>query len=178
MNSLVLRPIETVEPTALLALQSEVIDDDERSALLSEVVATEAAARSPGIARDPPAPFGLAAYHADVLVGWTQGYRQGKSEFHMLNSGVAGTARRTGVYSALVEGVLDHARAQGYARVTSCHAASNAAVLIAKLRLGFQLSGFEYLEVYGPLAQLTFIVGEERRRLYNARSAALRAASH
>ena len=121
-----------------------------------------------------PAPFGLVAYRGDVLVGWTQGYRQGRSDFCMLNSGVAASARRSGVYTALVEAVLVHAASQGYARVNSRHAASNTAVLIAKMRLGFLVSGFEYSEVYGPLVQLSHLVGEARRRLYQARSASLR----
>ena len=58
--------------------------------------------------------------------------------------------------------------------VNSRHAASNTAVLIAKMRLGFLVSGFEYSEVYGPLVQLSHLVGEARRRLYQARSASLR----
>jgi hypothetical protein len=174
MNEIELRPIENVEASALATLQSAVFDDYERSELLSEVVAAEAAARPAGVVRDVQSPFGLAAYRANVLVGWSQGYRQGKSEFYMLNSGVVITERRKGVYSALVSGLLAHAASEGYAKVTSRHAAGNSAVLIAKLRLGFQVSGFEYSEVYGPLVQLTFIVSEARRRLYRLRAASIR----
>ena len=174
MAGLVLRPLEAADAAALAALQSAAFDDYERSDLLSEALAQEAAARPAGLARDFPSPFGLAAYRDDTLVGWSQGYRQGKSEFYMLNSGVASTERRRGVYSELVKAVLAHATSQGYSKVTSRHAASNTAVLIAKLRLGFQVSGFEYSEVYGPLVQLTFIVSELRRRLYRIRSASIR----
>ena len=92
----------------------------------------------------------------------------------MLNSGVTSQERRKGVYSKLVQGVLAHAAAQGYSKVYSRHAAANSAVLIAKLRLGFQVSGFEYSEVYGPLVQLTFVVNEARRRLYSTRAASIR----
>jgi ribosomal protein S18 acetylase RimI-like enzyme len=174
MTNLLLRPIETADSAALAELQNAVFDDYERSDLLAEVIKQEAAARPEGLVRDVPSPFGLAAYRDGTLVGWSQGYRQGKSEFYMLNSGVASTERRRGVYSELVRAVLAHAASQGYARVTSRHAASNTAVLIAKMRLGFQVSGFEYSEVYGPLAHLTFIVSEARRRLYRMRSASIR----
>lgn len=177
MSNIVLRPIETADAAALSELQSAAFDDYERSDLLSEVIDQEAAARPAGLVRDVPSPFGLAAYLHGTLVGWSQGHRQGKSEFYMLNSGVAGTERRRGVYSELVKAVLAHAASQGYAKVTSRHAASNAAVLIAKMRLGFQVSGFEYSEVYGPLVQLTFIVSEARRRLYRVRSASIRTSS-
>jgi ribosomal protein S18 acetylase RimI-like enzyme len=174
MTNLALRPIETADASALAELQSAVFDDYERSDLLTEVIKQETAARPEGLVRDLPSPFGLAAYRDGALVGWSQGHRLGKSEFYMLNSGVASTERRTGVYSHLVRAVLAHAASQGYAKVTSRHAAANTAVLIAKMRLGFQVSGFEYSEVYGPLVQLTFIVSEARRRLYSIRSASIR----
>lgn len=174
MTDLQLRPIDTADRAALAALQSDVFADYTASPQLAEAIAEEAAARPAGAERELPAPFGLVAYRGDVLVGWTQGYRQGRSDFCMLNSGVAASARRSGVYTALVEAVLVHAASQGYARVNSRHAASNTAVLIAKMRLGFLVSGFEYSEVYGPLVQLSHFVGEARRRLYQARSASLR----
>jgi ribosomal protein S18 acetylase RimI-like enzyme len=174
MNDLVLRPIETADASALAALQSAVFDDYVRSDLLSEVIAEEAKARPAGLVRDLPSPFGLAAYRAGTLIGWSQGHRQGRNEFCMLNSGVASAERRKGVYSELVRAVLAHAASQGYAKVTSRHSASNTAVLIAKLRMGFQVSGFEYSEVYGPLVQLTFIVREARRHLYRVRTAPIR----
>lgn len=177
MNNILLRPIETADASALSALQSQVFDDYERSDLLDGVIAAEAASRPSAVARDVSSPYGLAAFRAGMLVGWSQGYRQGRGEFYMLNSGVASTERRTGIYSELVRGILAHAVSEGYAKVTSRHAASNSAVLIAKLRLGFQVSGFEYSEVYGPLVRLTFIVGESRRHLYGVRAASIRTSS-
>ena len=174
MNDITLRPLETAGKAELAALQSQTFDDYERSDLLSEVVAAEVAARPAGALPDVQSSFGVAAFRADALVGWSQGYRQGKTDFYMLNSGVARTERRKGIYSELVKAVLAHAESQGYSKVTSRHAAANSAVLIAKLRLGFQVSGFEYSEVYGPLVQLTFLVNEARRRLYRVRAASIR----
>lgn len=174
MNKLTLRPIETADSTALAALQGEVFDDYERSERLAEVLAQEAAARPADADRGLPSQFGLAAYRGGTLVGWSQGYRQGRSVFYMLNSGVATAERRQGVYSELVQGMLAHAASRGYTKVTSHHAAANSAVLIAKLRLGFQVSGFEYSEVYGPLVHLTFFVSDARRLLYSARAASIR----
>jgi hypothetical protein len=90
--------------------------------------------------------------------------------------GVAIAERRKGVYTRLVEAVLAHARAKGYATVTSHHVAANVGVIIAKLRIGFQISGFEYSEVYGPPVRLTHLVGEARRNLYRVRAAPIRPA--
>ena len=92
----------------------------------------------------------------------------------MLNSGVAIAERRNGVYSQLVRAVLTHVQSQGYIAVRSLHVAANSPVIIAKLRLGFHISGFEYSEVYGPLVQLKYLVGEPRRSLYHTRAAAIR----
>jgi hypothetical protein len=174
MNDVTLRVLEIFPEPELSALQAEVFSDFEPSRLLAEVLVSEAAARP----RDftTPDQFRVAAFRGDALVGWTYGYREGKSQFCMLNSGVANAERRKGVYSQLIQTVLGHAGSQGYAAVTSRHAAANAAVIIAKLRLGFQISGFEYSEVYGPLVRLTYIVGELRRSLYKVRATPIRSA--
>lgn len=174
MNDVTLRVLEVFPEPDLSALQAEVFSDLEPSRLLAEVLASEAAARP----RDftTPDQFRVAAFRGDTLVGWTYGYREGKSQFYMLNSGVAAAERRKGVYSQLVNAVLRRAESQGYAAVTSRHVAANAAVIIAKLRLGFQISGFEYSEVYGPLVRLTYIVGGPRRGLYKVRAIPLRSA--
>jgi ribosomal protein S18 acetylase RimI-like enzyme len=154
-----------------------VFSDYEPSELLADVLAAESSAQHDSPSSQLPDRFGIAAFRGDVLVGWTQGYREGATQFYMLNSGVSVTARRNGVYSRLVQGVLAHARAKGYASVRSRHAADNNGVIIAKLRLGFQVSGFEYSEVYGPLVQLAFLVHEERRRLYTQRAVPIRPAA-
>ena len=176
MSNIVLRPLETAAPADLSALQSAAFADYTQSQQLAEVVAAESAARSQAASYQLQSTFGLAAYRDEVLVGWSQGYREGTNQFYMLNSGVASTERRKGVYSQLVNALLAHADSQGYSNVRSRHTASNTAVIIAKLKLGFQVSGFEYSEVYGPLVQLTYLVGEARRKLYENRASPIRPA--
>jgi len=92
----------------------------------------------------------------------------------MVNSGVAAAERRTGIYSELVRLVIEEVRSRGYALIWSRHAANNNAVIVAKLKLGFFISGFEYSEVYGPLVRLTYILREKRRQLYQARATPIR----
>ena len=176
MNDIVLRPLEVASSVELAALQNAAFADYAQSEQLAEVIASESAARSQAGPSQVQSPFGLAAFRGKVLVGWSQGYREGTSQFYMLNSGVAVTERRSGVYSQLVEGLLAHAESEGYSSVRSRHTAANTAVIIAKLKLGFQVSGFEYSEVYGPLVQLTYLVGEARRKLYQTRASPIRPA--
>ena len=47
-------------------------------------------------------------------------------------------------------------------------------VIIAKLDLGFFVSGFEYSEVYGPLVRLSYLPGNLRCSVYEARSKPIR----
>lgn len=174
MTALSLVPLESVARADIEALEGEVFADEVPSRLLSEVLAAETAARGGGPATDATDSFGVAAFRGSTLVGWTEGYRVGANQFHMLNSGVSAPERRSGIYSQLVRAVISHAESRGYAAVRSLHIAANSPVIIAKLRLGFQISGFEYSEVHGPLVQLRYLVNEARRGLYRARTAPLR----
>ena len=176
MTDLFLRPIESVAPAELSALQSAAFADFVQSHQLAKVVASESAARTGAAPSQVQSPFGLAAFRNEVLVGWSQGYREGTNQFYMLNSGVATAERRKGIYSLLVNALLLHAESQGYSSVRSRHTAANTAVIIAKMKLGFRVSGFEYSEVYGPLVQLTYLVGEARRKLYETRASPIRPA--
>ncbi|MGL4573225.1 MAG: GNAT family N-acetyltransferase [Burkholderiaceae bacterium] len=174
MNGVELRVVERFPEPAFAAFQREVFANDVPSQLLTEVLAGEAAARQGKAAPQEEGALRIGAYRGDALMGWTYGCRQLGRNFYMINSGVALSERRRGIYSLLVQQVIDHAHAQGYVSITSRHVASNAAVIIAKLKLGFVVSGFEYSEVYGPLVRLTYFVGEPRRKLYQTRAGSIR----
>jgi ribosomal protein S18 acetylase RimI-like enzyme len=174
MDTISLHPLQSVPKTELAALKNMVFADYAESQELADVLAEEEAARSNCSPPEVVDAFGLAAFRGEALIGWSQGYREGKSQFYMLNSGVAPAERRRGVYSSLVNAMLVHAEAEGYSIVRSRHTAANNAVIIAKLRLGFCVSGFEYSEVYGPLVQLTYLISESRRKLYQNRASPIR----
>jgi len=176
MSDITLRVVDAFPEPEVSLLRREVFADFEESALLAEVLASESSLRAKDSLPPVQSPFRVAAFRGDALIGWTYGYREGTNRFCMLNSGVAGAERRKGVYTQLVQAGLAHVKNQGYASVTSRHVATDAAVLIAKLRLGFHISGFEYSEVYGPLVRLTYLVGEARRHLYKVRATPLRSA--
>ena len=176
MNRIELRVLESFPEPETSALRREAFADYKQSSLLAEVLAAESAALSKDPLVSNQSMFRIGAFRGNVLVGWTQGHREGKSQFYMLNSGVALAERRKGIYSQLVQAVLAHAESQGCAVVTSRHVAANVGVIIAKLRLGFLVSGFEYSEVYGPLVRLTYRVRVERRKLYGSRASPIRPA--
>ena len=175
MNDLVLRVVDEFPEPAFSALAREAFSDYQASELLTDVLNAEAAARAPeGPAAVHERALRIGAFRGDSLVGWTFARAEGANHLHMINSGVASGQRRQGVYSKLTQFVIEHAREQGYVAVHSRHAANNNAVIIAKLKLGFFVSGFEYSEVYGPLVRLSLLLGELRRTLHQARSSPIR----
>jgi ribosomal protein S18 acetylase RimI-like enzyme len=170
MNDLVFRIVDKFPEPALSTLAGEAFSDYEASELLADVLNEEAAARSGTLNAADEGALRIGAFRGDSLVGWTFARPEGANHFHMINSGVAPAERRQGAYSELVRLVIEHARSRGYVAILSRHAANNNAVIVAKLKLGFFVSGFEYSEVYGPLVRLTFLLGALRRALHRTRS--------
>jgi ribosomal protein S18 acetylase RimI-like enzyme len=173
LNDVAFRVVERFPEPAFFALSREAFADDEPSQLLTDVIASETTTRASASPDDTGA-LRIGCFRGDTLVAWTYARPSAERQLSMINSGVAATQRRVGIYSRLVGMVIEHASANGYASVVSRHAANNNPVIIAKLKLGFFVSGFEYSEVYGPLVRLTFLVGELRRTLHRARARPLR----
>ena len=180
MNDLTFRAVDKFPEPAYSTLLRKAFADYEPSELLTEVSNEEAAARSAtrGAALNAAddGALRIGAFRGDALVGWTFAHAEGASHFHMVNSGVAPGERRHGVYSTLARMVIEQARSRGCVAILSRHATNNNAVIVAKLKLGFFVSGFEYSEVYGPLVRLTFLLGDRRRTLHRIRSSPIRRA--
>jgi ribosomal protein S18 acetylase RimI-like enzyme len=176
MKDITFRVVDTFPEPAFSTLTDAAFADYEPSELLADVANAEAAAQSITPAATDEDALRIGAFRGEVLVGWTFARREGASHLLMINSGVAAAERRRGIYSELARLVLEHARSRGCVAVLSRHSANNNPVIVAKLKLGFFVSGFEYSEVYGPLVRLTYLVGELRRTLYAARSSPIRRA--
>ena len=115
----------------------------------------------------------VGAFDGEELVGWTVGWFEREGAFYMANSAVLPTHRRRGIYAALVRRCLVEAAKGGAAVVRSRHVAENRAIQIAKLKLGFFITGSEYSEEYGFLIRMTYFLREERLKLFLGRSAPL-----
>jgi hypothetical protein len=70
----------------------------------------------------------------------------------------------------MVRHVLAEARKQGFQIVTSKHVATNNAVIIAKLKLGFKISGIDLSDEYGTLVKLTYYLNETRQSVAEFRA--------
>jgi GNAT superfamily N-acetyltransferase len=176
MQDISFRVVDKFPEPAYSVLAHQAFADYEESELLSAVAREELAAQATTQEVADLGALRIAAFRGDALVGWTYACPDGPSLLRMVNSGVAPAERRRGTYSELARRVIEHASARGYVSILSRHAANNNPVIIAKLKLGFLVSGFEYSEVYGPLVRLTLLLGALRRVLYQTRAAPIRRA--
>ena len=171
VNHFDFRFLESFPEPAFAQLTREAFSDFGRqSQQLAEVLSAETTQRDSTLTLVDPPSLRIGAFRGERLVGWTYARAEVGYDLHMVNSGVARAERRQGLYSRLVQLTIEYATSQGYRTIKSRHVPMNNAVIIPKLRLGFQVSGFEYSEVYGPLVCLTYLVGKPRRELYQARA--------
>lgn len=104
------------------------------------------------------------------LMGWSVSYQAKVLELYTQNSVVIPEFRRMGVYSLMQKHILKVAKERGYQMVTSHHVASNNSVIMAKLKLGFMITGFELCDDFGALVKLTNYLNETRSRVYDVRT--------
>ena len=174
MNEISFRVLDKFPEPEFSALSEEAFSDYETSGLLTDVLNTEAAVRVKSHNATDDGALRIGAFQGDSLIGWTFARPQEAGHLQMINSGVSPAHRNQGIYSKLVQRVIEHARSCGYVDILSRHSTRNNAVIVAKLKRGFFVSGFEYSEVYGPLVRLTFLLGELRRSLHHTRSSPIR----
>jgi RimJ/RimL family protein N-acetyltransferase len=99
-----------------------------------------------------------------ACVGWSTGAMLDPSTFFMSYSAVIPRYQRHGIYSSFLRVFLRYLHALGYERVTSNHMVNNRAVLIAKLKAGFVITGTILDERWGAQAALAYFFYEDRRR--------------
>lgn len=112
----------------------------------------------------------LGAFEGTQLIGWSCGWFERGAILYMANSAVVPWWRRRGVYSALVSRMIRLATDARCGLVRSRHATFNQPVLVAKLKLGFVITGTEYSEELGLLVRMSYFATEQRRREFEVRA--------
>ena len=141
------------------------------SGVLSFERQAHAVAEVKKVAHSPMVRFG--AFVDGQLVGWSCGWLERGDCFYMASSGVAAEHRRKGVYSALLEAVLSHAREVGAHVVRSQHSVLNNPVIVCKLRREFHIAGLSASAQLGNLVELVHHLSEPRFELFRSRVAPL-----
>ena len=96
------------------------------------------------------------------LAGWSWGQMIDSSTFFMTNSGILPDYRRRGIYGAFLTHFLLYLETLGYERITSNHQINNRAILIAKLKAGFNINGMDLHEQWGAQVSLVYFPDHDR----------------
>lgn len=98
--------------------------------------------------------------------GWSYGEIRDRETFFMTNTALLPPYRQRGIYSQFTRRLLAYLRRLGYARVVSNHQTNNRAVIIAKLKLGFNVTAVNLDERWGAQVELTYLFADDRRAGY------------
>jgi GNAT superfamily N-acetyltransferase len=170
MQPTIERLLEKYPEPEFANLQRAVFAGIEReSAALSEVLSLEQQAQvaAEAVTHFPMVRFG--AYINGQLIGWSCGWLERGNCFYMANSGVSPEHQGNGVYSALLQAVLAHARELGAQLVRSQHSVLNNRVIVCKLRRGFHIAGISASAQMGSLVELVHHMSEPRLELFRSR---------
>jgi acetyltransferase (GNAT) family protein len=99
-------------------------------------------------------------------IGYFFGNMREPQTFFMISTGLLSSYRQRGLYTRFTEQLLRYLYALGYERVQSMHHPNNRAVLIAKLKLGFNITGLILDERMGAHVELTYLFHEDRRAVF------------
>lgn len=169
MHSIVIRHTEKFPEPAFSSLQRLVFADIQQDSDHLVTVLLSEAANSAATPQQHAPMYRLGAYAGDELVGWSCGHMERSDVFYVANSGVVATYRRRGIYTLLIHAMREHAVSEGAIAMRSQHSVVNNAVIIAKLRAGFHVSGLSQSARMGTLVELTLNFSQERQALYRSR---------
>lgn len=112
----------------------------------------------------------LGVFYNGSQVGWSFGTQLDRGKFYMVNSAIFPEHRRKGLYKSMLEKAVGIVAAQGFQLITSSHIATNSPILIAKLKAGFIITGFELSDVFGLMVNLTYFTNPTRRKIMDFRA--------
>lgn len=101
-------------------------------------------------------------YDKDEAIGFSTGRMTGATEFMMNDTGILPAYQAKGIYSSFLKRYIPYLRDCGYERIVSYHSPTNRAVLIAKLKAGFNISGMALREHAGASVKLVYFLYEDR----------------
>lgn len=145
------------------------VDIQTESAKRADVLCVEKQAQveTEPVGYSPIVRFG--AYIGPQLVGWSFGWLERGGCFYMANSGVAPDVQGNGIYSSLLQAVLEHAPSLGAHLVRSQHSVLNNRVIACKLRRGFHITSLSTSAQMGTLVELVCHLSEPRLELFRSR---------
>lgn len=111
----------------------------------------------------------ILVYKGEDIIGWHVGFQKGPS-YYMMNTAVIESHQRNGIYTKLLEVIIEKVYDKGFIDITSSHLASNNAVIIPKLKAGFLITGMNIEERFGVLINLKYFFNEQIKKAYLLRT--------
>lgn len=100
---------------------------------------------------------------AERPIGWAWAYMENSESFTLDTFGLLREFRGQGIYRAFMRVLLAYLKDLGYERVTVYTHPNNRAMLIANLKLGFNIGGMEMNASTGILVKLIYQLHPDRR---------------
>ena len=167
-----IRQVETFDEAGFAALTEPIFRNERRQQWLRELIGAELDERNKALRATLPKPerIRIAAFDAERFVGCSSGWFEAGGNFYIGLSAVDPAYRRQGIYTRMLNAIEQAVRERGGQLISSQHVATNNAVLIAKLKLGYVVAGTEYVEQMGLLVRLVLHLTSERRALFAERT--------
>lgn len=108
-------------------------------------------------------------YSGDALAAQFCGEQKTERRYRMWHSHVHPSFRRRGLYGQIVRSTVRYTGELGFDTVGSEHAPGNTAILIAKLKVGFRISGFDVTPEVGTSVHLTYFHNPDLLAAYEFR---------
>lgn len=108
--------------------------------------------------------------NSNKIVALYHGWQKCHDSYYMQTSFVHKDYRRKGIYSALVDRILEYTKFLGFCRVLSCHSPCNNPVLVAKLKKGFHIAGMDIDAAFGTNIWLCYFHNIDMKRAFEFRS--------
>jgi GNAT superfamily N-acetyltransferase len=106
----------------------------------------------------------------DEFIGFSFGAQESEETFYMIASAVLPNSRKNGLYTALLKEVIRRCSEEGFQKIYGTHCATNNAVLVPKLKLGFIFSKIELSDMFGTIIHLQYYTNPLRRKVLDYRS--------
>ncbi len=103
------------------------------------------------------------------IVAMFRGWQKSYDNYYMQFTAVHEEYRRRGIYTAIIDRVIDYTREMGFARVSSCHSPFNNPVLIAKLKKEFMITAMDIDPALGTNIWLCYFHNLELKKAFEVR---------
>lgn len=112
----------------------------------------------------------LGVFYQGEFIGWHFGFQENAYQYYMANSAILEPHRRKGLYTKLLNVVIESVKKLGFHEIYSRHSNPNNAVIIPKLKSGFVISGMEVNDIFGSVVLLKYSLNDFRKKVFDYRT--------